>query len=87
MVAFGMATSWPIAISVVIWSVIWGGLLGLIRATVAGELPQLLKSTYNVAARRKPDEATLHRIPYTIALMFGWLTVMTLSRLPGGGFL
>ena len=84
MAAFGMATSWPITLSVILWSLVWGALLGLIRATVAGELPKLLVSTYNVAVRRKPAEATLHRIPYTIALMFGWLTVMTLSRLPGG---
>lgn len=84
MVAFGMATSWPIALSVIVWSLVWGALLGLIRATVAGELPKLLMSTYNVATKNKPPEATLHKIPYTIALMFAWLTVMTLARLPGG---
>ena len=84
MVAFGMATAWPISLTVILWSLVWGAILGLIRATVAGDLPKLLLSTYNVAMRRKPAENTLQRIPYTIALMFGWLTYLTLARTPGG---
>lgn len=84
MLAFGMATNWTVTLSVLFWALIWGALLGVIRAIVAGEFNKLLFSTYEVALRRRPPEASLHKIPYTVALFFGWLCYLTLARLPGG---
>lgn len=85
MVAFGMATTWTTSVSVVLWSLVWGAVLGVIRSIVAGDFTRLLAATYAVAtSKERPAEASLHRIPYTIALIFGWLTVLSLSRLPGG---
>lgn len=84
MLAFAMATSWKTTISVMVLAIIWGAILGLIRAIVGGELKALLISTYNVALKKSAPSAQLHKIPYTIALMFGWLTHLVLARLPGG---
>lgn len=85
MVAFGMATSWNVTVTIMIWALFWGALLGIIRAAVGGDLKKLMVSTMNVArGRSRATDLSLHKIPYTVALMFGWLSYLTLSRLPGG---
>lgn len=84
MVAFGMATSWQATLTVLIWSLVWGAVLGLTRAIVAGDFVRLLTSTYLLATRTKPPEAALHKIPYTVALLFGWMSYLIVSRTPGG---
>lgn len=85
MFAFGMATSWSATFTVMIWALFWGAILGLVRAAVGGDLKKLMVSTMNVArGRSHATDLSLHKIPYTVALMFGWLSYLTLSRLPGG---
>lgn len=84
LVAFGMATTWPATLTVLVWSLIWGAVLGLVRATVAGDMGRLLTSTYLLTTKTKPAEATLHKIPYTNALLFGWMSYLAITRNPGG---
>ena len=84
MLAFGMATSWKTTVAVMVLAIVWGALLGLIRAVVAGEFKKLMLSTYNVALKKAAPSSQLHKIPYTVALFFGWLTHLVLARLPGG---
>lgn len=86
MVAFGMATTWPAVLTVVLWSLVWGAVLGLTRAIVAGDFSRLLTSTYLLTTKAKPSESSLHKIPYTIALLFGWMSYLILAR-TGGGWL
>jgi prepilin peptidase CpaA len=87
MIAFGMATSWSVTLTVLVWALIWGAILGLIHSLVSGEFRQLLISTYNVALRKKATGTmALHKIPFTIPLAFGWLCYLVVSR-QGGGLL
>lgn len=80
----GLGTSWQVVTSTAVYSLFWGALLGLFLALLRGELQHLLLSTLRLL---KPASASLvaekkHKLPYTVALMFGWLTYFSLS----GGF-
>lgn len=72
--AFGLATSWSTAVYVGIAALIWGAIFGVFRAAAGGELKALFANTMNLASRKPAGE--LHRIPYTIALLMGWLTYL-----------
>lgn len=63
-----------------IYSFIWGGLFGLTRATLQKELLVLVRNTYKIARRQTVQPQQLHKIPYTFALLLGWLTQLTFLR-------
>lgn len=83
MVAFGLATSWTAVLWVFIYSLIWGAALGVFRALLRGEGRVLLVSTMSVAMFKKSSPLPLQKIPYTVALFFGWLTLMSLTQFGG----
>jgi prepilin peptidase CpaA len=83
MVAFGFSTNASIVLTVILASLVWGALLGVLRAALGGQLKALMNSTVQVALRRKPAEITLHKIPYTVALAFGWLSYLTIAQARG----
>lgn len=72
--AFGLATSWNAAVYVGIAALIWGAIFGILRAAAGGQLKTLFANTVNLASRKPAGE--LHRIPYTVALLMGWLTYL-----------
>lgn len=76
----GLATNWQVAVWTAIYSVIWGALLGLCQALLNRQGFNLVKNTVGLLNRNfAPDPKKLHRIPYTVALFFGWLTYVSLS--------
>lgn len=77
--AFGMAATWDAVVSTGISSLIWGAVFGIIRAALGGELKVLIQNTVGIASRKPTAE--LHRIPYTVALMMGWLTYLAAGRI------
>lgn len=83
MLAFGMVSHWSTVLSVLIWSLVWGAVLGLIRAIVAGEFKNLMLSTVAIVYFKKAEINSLHKIPFAAALCFGWITVLALSRWKG----
>lgn len=62
------------------YSIIWGGIFGLTRATLQKEILVLVRNTYKLAKRQKLQTQELHKIPYTFALLLGWFTQLTLMR-------
>lgn len=68
-----------------IYSFIWGGLFGLIRAALQKQLLTLVRNTYKLAVRQRTQALELHKIPYSFALLLGWFTQLTMLRV--GGFL
>ncbi|MCB0364040.1 MAG: prepilin peptidase [Bdellovibrionaceae bacterium] len=82
--AFGLATDWNTVFWVLIFSFIWGALLGIFRAVLSGKGRVLVKNTLALLSRNV-DRSTLElqKVPYTVALFFGWLTQMSLVH--GGG--
>lgn len=77
MAAFCLFTSFSTGFSVVIYSLFWGLLIGIFRLCSAGEM-----KTFAQAFILKTPQTHVHKIPYTFALLLGWLSF--LSR---GGFL
>lgn len=82
---FGLVTSWSTALSVVGWSVIWGAVLGLFYALVTGRLKALFTSTGKIASGKTVEKTELQTIPYTVAILLGWLSYLTQSQ--SGGLL
>jgi len=82
---FGLSTHWTAVGAVLFLSLFWGAVLGVARAALKGELTMLLYSTASIAMRKKPPHASLQSIPYSVALLFGWLSYLTVVRLQGVG--
>ncbi len=76
MLAFGLASSWQDVLGVVFFSLIWAGVFGLVKATLDGKLVLVFKNVGAMVAKRPVDTLTLNRIPYTVPLFFGWMSVL-----------
>lgn len=66
-----------------IYSFFWGGLFGLTRAVLSRQLLALVRNTTKAASRQKIQAQEIHKIPYTFALLLGWLTQLTFMRVAG----
>lgn len=77
--AFGFAADWQTVFWVLIYSFVWGALLGVFRAVISGKGLVLAKNTVALLSR-KTDRGSLElqKIPYSVALFFGWLTHVSL---------
>ena len=76
----GLATNWQVAIWTAIFSLVWGALLGVFKALLEGKGLALLNNTLNVLNRQtRPETQHYHRIPYTVALLLGWATFVSMS--------
>jgi prepilin peptidase CpaA len=71
---FGFATTWEIVVYVGVAALVWGAILGVLRAIVAGEFKSLVSNTFGIVGRKPVKE--LHRIPYTAALFMGWISYL-----------
>ena len=78
---FALATNTHAVMEVAVFSLIWGALLGTTRAILMGQGKNLLLSTTQLLWVKGGPGATQFRIPYTIALLFGWMSHMTLMHL------
>lgn len=81
LIAVSPLLSWKAMALIIISSFIWGAFLGLFRAILAGELKLLLFNTFAVFSSNKPKSQQLHMIPFTVAIFFGFLSYLTLTRL------
>ncbi len=66
-----------------IYSFFWGGLFGVTRAVLSRQLLALVRNTTKAASRQKIHTQEIHKIPYTFALLLGWLTQLTFMRVAG----
>ncbi|MCB0390204.1 MAG: prepilin peptidase [Bdellovibrionales bacterium] len=70
---------------VFMYSFIWGALLGLLQALLKGQGMSLFHNTIAIvtSGKKAVSPEKLHKIPYTVALLFGWLTQLTLTGFRG----
>ncbi len=82
MLAFTMATSWQIGASVLLYSLVWGALFGVDKV-LASHPPSVV-----LAKLQHPTQIRLNadamKIPYTVALLLGWLTYTWVGSVFGG---
>lgn len=66
-----------------VYSLFWGAMFGVTRATLSKQLPVLVRNTTRLGFRQKLQPQELHKIPYTFALLLGWFTQVTILRTGG----
>jgi Flp pilus assembly protein protease CpaA len=60
----------------------WGGLFALVHALTSGRISHVASNMVSVLLVRKPlPEPLLHRIPFTLPIFFGWLSLLVLLNL------
>jgi Flp pilus assembly protein protease CpaA len=77
---FALAVDPALMFWTLVYSFIWGALFGVVRAALQKQLLMLVRNTYRAAQRQKIQVQEIHKIPYTIALLLGWATQITLMR-------
>jgi prepilin peptidase CpaA len=83
--AFALCVDSSSVFATLVYSVLWGGLFALTRATLQRELLSLVRATYKQVRRTRREPAQqVYKIPYTFALLLGWFTQLTLLRAGGG---
>lgn len=78
-VAFAASVSWTAALMTGFYSLIWGAIFGLIQALMQKQGIALFNNMMTLAIQRKSEGLSLHKIPFTVALLFGWLTTLKLE--------
>lgn len=84
-IVFSLCLAWTDVASVLALSLIWGALLGIVKAGLDGKLPTLYKNMRGlVTPHLAHDRTQLQMIPFTVALFCGWLTHWIEANLQGG---
>jgi prepilin peptidase CpaA len=76
---FGLATNVDTVIFTFIATLIWGSLLGITRAIFNKQGDVLFINFFKIIKLQKPLPHTLHKIPFTVALLAGWFTYIIYS--------
>lgn len=74
MLAFGLASNWQDVLGVLMFSLLWALVFGLIKAALDKKLLLVFKNVGNMVSKKSVDMNSLHRIPYTVPLFFGWMS-------------
>jgi prepilin peptidase CpaA len=70
--------SWNMVITMILASLVWGALLGIIRVIVAGKGKLFLQNLLAIIKKNRPADDKLSHVPFTIAIFFGFLTSLSL---------
>jgi Flp pilus assembly protein protease CpaA len=83
--AFSFSVAPMATFYVLLYSFVWGALLGVARAFLSGQATLLFLNTLEIAkgGKKAVADSQLHKIPYTVALLLGWLTHLTLTGFRG----
>ena len=66
------------------FSLIWAVVLGLLMAFLRKELKAVLLNTARLATKNRPTVQQLHKIPFTVPILLGWLSVVVMQSLSRG---
>ncbi len=64
---------------IVVYSFFWGLILGVTKVLLDKEGRKLLQNTADILSRKKPEVKKLHSIPFTVAILLGWMTLTVLK--------
>ncbi len=78
LVVFGLNVTVAALINTFIYSLFWGLLLGVVMVLLKKQSKNFLSNTLSILSFKKPELNNMHTIPYTVALLLGWLTNVTL---------
>jgi prepilin peptidase CpaA len=72
--AVSVLLNWQQVVIALIGSLIWGSLLGIFQVVLKGEGQAFLQNLFAIFRRVKVPAQKTHQVPFTIALLFGFLT-------------
>ncbi len=78
LLALSPLMSWPAVGWTLVFSLVWGTVLGLMIVIVKGEMLSFLRNLTSLALRNPVAKENLHKMPYTVAILLGFLTQVTL---------
>ena len=78
MMSFGILMGTIPILEVFIYSLFWGALIGILQSLLAGKIFPLIRNLTGFLYKLKPSK--VQKIPYTMAILLGWLT----HRFQGG---
>ena len=76
MMSFTLLTNFSTSLNVFLYSLFWGLLIGLLRMALAGQL-----ATFTTSYLLQTSQVKTNKIPYTFALLLGWLSVLSVGGL------
>lgn len=80
--AFGIIAGWSVTLPVAFYALIWGAVFGVLRAVVTKRAPALAHNVAHIVLfRQSGANLGLQKIPYTVAILFGWMTYLTIGGL------
>jgi prepilin peptidase CpaA len=78
MAAFGLAAGWDSVLHVSLYGLMWGALFGVLATVFRGQGRVLVYNMVSIVMIRERKGLELHKVPFTVAILMGWLTVLTL---------
>ncbi|GIL18800.1 MAG: hypothetical protein BroJett040_25510 [Oligoflexia bacterium] len=72
--------TWNAVMLTILASLFWGALLGVIRVALQGKGKQFATNMVSIIMRSKTEPTSLSKIPFTVGLLFGWLTQISLQQ-------
>lgn len=80
LVAISPLWTWSDMFGVLFYSLTWGAILGVVHVIIQGKFLSFVENFKSMALRQPVQETSLHKIPYTIAIFFGFLTQWSLIQ-------
>lgn len=78
-VAFAASVSWTATLMTGFYGLVWGAIFGIVQILTQRQVMSLLHNMKTLAVERKSEGLALHKIPFTVALLIGWLTTLKLE--------
>ncbi|PIS11228.1 MAG: hypothetical protein COT73_05110 [Bdellovibrio sp. CG10_big_fil_rev_8_21_14_0_10_47_8] len=72
--AVSLLMTWQGVLISVFGALVWGSLLGIFQVALKGEIKAFLHNLLALFQRVKLQETKTHKIPFTVALLLGYLT-------------
>jgi Flp pilus assembly protein protease CpaA len=78
---------WKQILTVIALSFIWGSILGLFKAAMSGQLKSVAHNILSIFLKNKAHQTKLHAVPYTVAIFFGFVSMLTLFQIGWEGLI
>ena len=78
---FALTVHWKALCLSFLLALPWALLLGLVKMAMEGKLKRFFLNMLSLVMLQKPEHKSLHKIPFSVPLFFGWLSFSALSRL------
>ncbi len=84
--AFALASTFQEIFSVLVFSILWGAVIGIASAIMKGQTKRLFGNTLGILTGKTRDSTQFQKVPYTVALVLGWVTYLVIGFSQGGFF-